>query len=219
MFWINTIISLVCTAIIVGVSYLYFKKRALSGSSAEQDALVAEVNKVNAQLDALAEYAESYVSRKQIESLASQIEKIKTELATEKENLKATEAKLATAQKSVEEKESQQQELKSSKEEDEAKIEEILSQYSNISSESTALEQKLALSLRNLDTILSEVKMNEEQKAVLIEFQNSLTEASSRLRDLIMEYATVHERLENLKAQHVDLEDEYTKLVEQQLGA
>jgi hypothetical protein len=39
------------------------------------------------------------------------------------------------------------------------------------------------------------------------------------LRDLIIDYQGLNERLDNLKGQHADLENEYTKLVEQQLGA
>jgi predicted nucleic acid-binding Zn-ribbon protein len=108
--------------------------------------------------------------------------------------------------------------MKSSKEEDENRLGEIMTAYDSYCSQSVSLEHELAASLKNLDTMIVEVPMTADQKAVFQELSNALTSASSRLRDLFIDYQAVHERLEGLKAQHADLEEEYTKLVEQQLS-
>jgi predicted nucleic acid-binding Zn-ribbon protein len=67
--------------------------------------------------------------------------------------------------------------------------------------------------------MIVEMPMTADQKAVFQALSDTLSSASSRLRDLIIDYQGLNERLDNLKGQHADLENEYTKLVEQQLGA
>ena len=62
------------------------------------------------------------------------------------------------------------------------------------------------------------IELTAEQQQVLEELSNTLTEAGSRMRDLLTDYAMVKERLDGLNGQHHDLEEEYTRLVEQQLG-
>ncbi|MCB0338546.1 MAG: hypothetical protein KDD53_03030, partial [Bdellovibrionales bacterium] len=75
-----------------------------------------------------------------------------------------------------------------------------------------------AESLKELDAIMDELEMTQVQRDIMQSLSNALEASSARMRDLIFEYQQVNERLEQLKAQHLDLEDEYTKLVEQQLG-
>ncbi|RMG43390.1 MAG: hypothetical protein D6719_03855 [Candidatus Dadabacteria bacterium] len=216
---------LIITIIAIGISggiiwgvFNYLQKQVTSSIEAEKSSLVEKINTVTAELDELKRYTKSYASRGQFDNVVKQVESIKTELEKEKELLKEIEGKLDVAQKTVEEKENIQQELKSAKEEDEKKLEELLTSYEQISSESIALEQKLAQSMKNLDQMMEEVQMTEAQKALVNEISEALTQAGSTLRELIMEYETLNERLNNLRAQHEDLEDEYTKLVEQQLG-
>lgn len=157
-------------------------------------------------------------SKAQLTNITSQSEEAKNNLSKEKDLLKEIEAKLDTVQKAVETKESQHQDMKSAKEDDEAKLTELLASYETISQESIELEQKLAASLKSLDSIMESTPMNDGQKAVLTELSNTLTNAGARMRDLVTEYNLVKERLDSLGQQHKDLEEEYTRLVEQQLG-
>jgi predicted nuclease with TOPRIM domain len=60
--------------------------------------------------------------------------------------------------------------------------------------------------------------MTQSQREMFLGLQSTVEEAGARLRDLLMEYQTVNERLNMLRQQHSDLEEEYTRLVEQQLG-
>lgn len=215
---VTTIItSLLCAAILFGGFYLARRQVVGSGSS-ERDKFVAEITEIETKLEDLAQYKDSYVSKKQLDSISAILETSKTDLQKEKSNLQNIEQKLDQAQKTVEVKESHQQELKSAKEEDEAKVEELLAKYSDISTESITLEQKLAASLKNLDVIMAESKLTPVQQSFLNDLSNAMISAGGRLRDLITEAQLVNERLEALKLQHQDLEEEYTKLVEKQLG-
>ena len=197
---------------------VFLKKQLASSAGTETEAIQLEINEVTKKLEELAGFAKGYASKKQLDNVEAQLQTERNNLSREKEKLKEVEAKLEGAQKSVETKEGQQQETKSAKEEDEQKLRELMAAYADISSESMALEKKLAASLKNLEVIITEVKMTDNQKAVLNDMLTALTDGSSRLRELLTEYQIVNERLNMLTGQHSELEEEYTKLVEQQLG-
>ncbi|MCB0336767.1 MAG: hypothetical protein KDD62_10695, partial [Bdellovibrionales bacterium] len=141
-----------------------------------------------------------------------------SDLEREKLSLKDIENKLDNSQKSVEQREIEQQDLKTSQETSEDKLQELMGSFASISEEATKLEAQLADALKALDNIQSTVEITPDQKATIDELTAALEEAGSLLRDLLMEYQALNERLEMLQTQHDDLEDEYTRLVEQQLG-
>lgn len=218
MFLVGTLIAATISAVLILGVFLFFKKKSSGAGGAEQQKKVAEINSLITELKSMGSYADAYASKAQLQTVMKQLDEARIAVETQKNQLKEIETKLDTAQKAVEEKETAQQELKSVNENEETKLAEILERYEQISQESIALEQQLALSMKNLDTIMSEVTLSDDQRATLEEFSNALVAAGSRLRDLITEYEVSKERLENLKTQHTDLEEEYTRLVEQQLG-
>jgi chromosome segregation ATPase len=162
---------------------------------------------------------ERFASKAQIESLRKQTEEFVDAAGKQKEILSELSGRIDSIRADVERREGKQQELRALKAEDEAKIVQVLAAYNESSTESVALEQKLAESLRSLDTMSGEIKMNDNQRAVFQELSNALTSASAQLRDVIVDYQNANERLEGLRARFADLEREYSKLVEQQLGA
>lgn len=194
------------------------KKQATSSVGAEVSTLASEVPALEARIVELVDSGASKASRAQLSAVENQIEAATVDLEKEKANLKQIEQKLDEAQKLVEQKETVHQEMKSSKEEDELKLKELAEKYSDLSSESMSLEQQLANSMKNLDQLMRDVKLTDDQKALFDDLSNGLSAAGERMRDLLTEYNTVNERLELLQQQHRDLEDEYTRLVEQQLG-
>ncbi|MBN8550582.1 MAG: hypothetical protein J0M12_14800 [Deltaproteobacteria bacterium] len=199
-------------------SVVLLKRRLLSSTSSGKETLLLQITETTAAARELLKFKDSYAAKGQLEYVANLLGGAQTDLEREKGALKEIESKLGTAQKLVEEKEGKQQDIKSAKMEDELKLQELLSNYENLSTEAIALEQRLAASLKNLDSMMDEIELTQDQKGVLQEMSNALTNAGARLRDLLTEYEQVHQRLEALRQQHVDLEDEYTKLVEQQLG-
>ncbi len=194
------------------------KKKLAGGQKYQIEGLISEVSQLDGELDTLRAKANDLISKAQEESAREQLDNAKTALAAEKSNLVEIERKLDKSQKGVEEKERIQQELKSGRAEDDQKIAELLAGFADISAESVALEQQLANSMKNLDQIMAEVSITADQRAVLQDLSGVLTGAGARLRDLILEYQQSNERLQGLQAQHLDLEEEYTRLVEQQLG-
>lgn len=194
------------------------RRKVAGAAGAQTSELESKVRQLVDELDALAAKSKTFSSAAQLQLLESQIAADSSSIESEKARLKEIELKLSKQQRAVEDKEGQQQQLKTSKESDEIKLEELLARYLTVKDESVALERELASCLKSLETILNEVELNDNQRAFLQELVKSLTEAGSRLRDLLMEYNTVNDRLAALRQQHKDLEEEYTKLVERQLG-
>ncbi len=218
MAFFGTLVACALSLSAIFFTFRFVTSRTASSVGKEWDELVSRISASSDKLDNLLTYIDSYCSRGQYESISGKLSGLKSELEKERTTLKDLEGRLDSSQQQVEEKETHQQEIKSSKEEDEIKLDELLSSYSDISAESIALEQKLAQSMKNLDSIMKEVTLTEPQRKLLDDLNEALNEAGSNLRDLLMEYETVNERLNMLKEQHDDLEEEYTKLVEQQLG-
>jgi chromosome segregation ATPase len=216
--WIVALIGGVLGAVAIVIGSASIKKILSRSSGQEIQEIGAKIEEVTGQLTQLGQSSENLASKAQLDTISKMLEDVKSELANENWRLKEIESKLDAAQKTVEGKEAQQQEIKSAREEDEVKVAELLANYEDISGESIALEQQLAQSLKNLDTMMNELILTGDQKALLMELSEALSNSGSRLRDLLTEYEKVHERLEALKMQHTELEEEYTKLVEQQLG-
>ncbi|MCI5066715.1 hypothetical protein MRY87_13420 [bacterium] len=199
-------------------TYHVVSNRAASSIGQESARLLEEIQEKESRAQELLRYKDGYCSQAQYESIHGQIPQLEEDLAKEKESLVSLEGNLDSSQQQVEEKEAHQQELKSSKEEDEIKLEELLTSYQDNSSESIALEQKLAQSMKNLESIMSDLTLTDDQRSQLDALNEALSAAGENLRTLITEYESVNERLKMLREQHDDLEEEYTKLVEQQLG-
>jgi chromosome segregation ATPase len=215
---IPSLVTALITSGLIFAAYVLFKRRTVGSAGAESGDIGDKISAVMKNIDGLLRQGESLVSPKQIENVDQQILTEKANLLAEQEKLKEVDAKLTTAQKMVEDKEAQQQELKSSKVEDENKLQELLTNYETLTNESVALEQQLADSLKTLDSISKDTAISPQLKILCDELNNSITNSSSRLRELLSEYQVVNERLQVLMSQHRDLEEEYTKLVEQQLG-
>jgi chromosome segregation ATPase len=211
------IVALLSSALIFG-AYNTVAGRAVASVTNELKRLTTESSELEKKLTELTRYKDGYFSRAQFENANGKLKKIKDEIDKERASLKDFEGRLDTAQQAVEGKEAHQQELKSSREEDEIKLEEILSGYQDLSAESIALEQQVAQSMKNLEAILGEVTLTDGQRAILDDLNETLSRAGESLRNLITEFEGVNNRLNLLKEQHEDLEEEYTKLVEQQLG-
>ncbi|MCB0317168.1 MAG: hypothetical protein KDD56_00320 [Bdellovibrionales bacterium] len=213
-----TLLGAVISVALIIASLKYLKKSVASSIQAEKNVIVNKVTEVVAHLDTLASVHEGFASKAQLDSLTGRVSEIKANLEKEKAVLSQVEEKLGGAQKIVEEKEAVQQDIKSAKEEDEIKLEQLLGAYDSVSNETIELEQKLAATLKNLDSMAEETGIDPNLKLMLEELSSVLTNAGSRLRDLLTEYQSVNERIQTLKSQHEDLEEEYTRLVEQQLG-
>lgn len=199
---------------------IILNKRMSRGASDEAIAgLRSEAEALEGQMINLLSDINQQASKGQIQTLVAQTEKFIVALKEQHEKLQETEARLAKAQQEVIGRELSQQEIKTARQEDEQKLVEVMSNYQDFSSQSVALEHKLAQTLRSLDAMIAENPLNADQRALFQELSNALTTASAQLRDVIVDYQAVFERLEALRGQYADLEKEYTKLVDLQLGS
>jgi len=217
-FLLETMIALLVSGVIFGGGYIVIKKQRGGSSTTTRANLLMEIASLSTEIDGLKKYERSYSGAQQLTGLQERINALTAMLASENAALKVIEEKLHGAQKIVEGKETQQQEVKSVKVKDEVMLQGILARYNDVAEESKALEQRLAQSMKSLDAILSELNLTQDQRKHLSDLSDLLTSAGERLRELLTEYQTVKERLNMLNLQHADLEEEYTKLVEQQLG-
>lgn len=198
-----------------------FAARKLSGGITKEAVLElrSQAEQLETDFTALLADEKPLISRAQLNALVSETADFQRGLASQRALMSELDGRLNETQKTVEGKEREQQEMKSAKEEDEKAVSDLMAKYDDYSTQAVALEHKLAESLKTLDAMIADTPMTPDQKAVFQELSQALSTASSRLRDLIVDYQGLNERLTNLKGQHADLESEYTKLVEQQLGA
>lgn len=214
----NLIVTLLISfGIIVGTVF-YIKKIILKAHDTTSLKVVEDIKVLEEKLKHNIQDGENLVSKLQLKTLSERLDKLATELESAKQGLTEIENKLDESQATVEKKESQQQDLKSTTAEDEAKINELLSSYQGLADEATHLEQQLGNALKNIDEILNNNSLNADQQNIIQALDDSLTSAGSLLRDLIFEHNSLNNHLRQLAQQQTDLEDEYTRLVEHQLG-
>lgn len=199
---------------------LALNRKLSKGSSDEAIGdLRAESEKLEGEMISLLSDINRLASKGQIQTLVAQSQRFIKALEEQRDKLQQAEARLKKAQEEVIKRELSQQEIKTARQEDEKKLVEVMSNYQDFSSQSVTLEHKLAQSLRQLDAMITETPMSADQRALFQELSNALTAASAQLRDVIVDYQAVYERLDALRAQYADLEKEYTKLVDLQLGS
>lgn len=216
--WIAALIGIGISAGIIFIGLIFIRRLSTGGSSEEKALLVSKIEHLNSAIQESLRLTEGHYSSGQLDSVISQLRDIQLSLEAQKKSLKEVENKLEEAQKIIEEKEGYHQSLKSSRAEDEEKMMGLLARFDDISAESISLEQRLAVSMKNLDQMMGELQLSEDQIVMFQEIQNALTEGSSQLRELFIEYDGIKKRIDTLNSQLEDLEGEYTKLVEQQLG-
>lgn len=218
----QNVVIILCVVAAMGAALAAFalSKKLSKGASDEAIAdLRAESEKLESEMISLLSDVNNFASKGQIQTIIAQTQRFIKALEEQRDKLQQTEARLKKAQENVIGRELSQQEIKTSRQEDEKKLVEVMANYQDFSSQSVTLEHKLAQSLRQLDAMIVETPMTADQRALFQELSNALTAASAQLRDVIVDYQAVYERLDALRNQYADLENEYTKLVDLQLGS
>jgi chromosome segregation ATPase len=217
MIYIISLIFII-TSLGVGATALHMGKKSGSHATDESIAILREEAREleNTLVQTLAD-AKNYTSAKQLAFLSESIDNLATNTATIKEQYLGLQQKISEAHKAVLTREEEHQELRSVTQEDRALVTTALSRFNEASSECMSLESRLADSLQTLDAMYSEISMTEPQKAMFENLSNALTSASGQLRNVIVDYESAHERLSTLQSRFVELEDEYSSLVEKQL--
>jgi chromosome segregation ATPase len=213
---------LLIPAILVSVTLplagLLLGKRLSGGDSDEEIAKLREESRVlETKIIDLLTGEEELISKGQLAAIQRKATEYRSAVESQRKARVELEQKLTSAHADVIAREAAHQEIKAEKQDDEVALQSVMSNYSDISTESVSLERRLAESLKTIDKMSTEISMTEDQRAVFEALSNALTNASTQLRDVIVAHQNVYERLEALRAQYTDLEAEYIKLVELQL--
>lgn len=218
MDWVGLGIGTLISFVVIFVGFFVVRRLSSGASTGQKESLLREIEGLNESIEKSLRATENYCAKGQLDTVVGQLQEVQSSLAGQKDLLKEIERKLEQAQKTIEEKEAYHQSLKSAKAEDDEKVAGLLARYDDIAAESISLEQRLATSMKSLDQMLTELQLTQEQVIAFQDVQSTLTDSSSQLRQLYLEYEGMKKRIDTLNGQLEDLEVEYTKLVEQQLG-
>ena len=197
---------------------LLLGKRLSGGDSDEEISKIREESRgLETKIISLLAGEEEMLSKEQLATIQRKATEYRSAVESQRKARIELEQKLTSAHADVIAREAAHQEIKAEKQDDEVALQSVMSNYSDISTESVSLERRLAESLKTIDKMSTEISMTEDQRAVFEALSNALTNASAQLRDVIVAHQNVYERLEALRSQYTDLEAEYIKLVELQL--
>ena len=212
------LIPAILVSVTVPLAGLLLGKRLSGGESNEEvAALREEARLLETKIIDLLAAEEDLISNEQLAAIQRKAEGYRATVESQRKARVEIERKLTSAHADVIAREAAHQEMKAEKRDDEVALQSVLSNYSDISTESLSLERRLAESLKTIDKMSTEISMTEDQRAVFDALSSALTNASAQLRDVIVAHQNVYERLEALRSQYTDLEAEYIKLVELQL--
>ena len=217
MIYVISIVFIIASFVVGSAALHVGKKRGSHATDESIATLREEAHELENTLVKTLADAKNYTSAKQLANLSESIDNLAANTVTMKEQYLALQQKITEAHKAVLTREEEHQALRSVTQEDRALVTTALSRFNEASSECMSLENRLADSLQTLDAMYSEISMTEPQKAMFEELSNALTSASSQLRDVIVDYESAHERLSTLQSRFVELENEYSSLVEKQL--
>ncbi len=198
---------------------LFIKRKANYGIGQERKELKISLAGLDQDLQSLTKESEKLISRKQLEGIRKRRSTLLQEMDVARGLVLELEDKLRNSQKTIKEREDAQTKLKAVKVGEENRVAEIITTYEALNGESISLEKKLAESMKQLDSLMGEVQLTDKQKESLSKLSGVLSSAGERMRDLITEYDTISKKILELQQQYLDLEDEYKRLVEQQLSA
>lgn len=201
------------------VGYIVGRRLGFQGSDEQAAQLRQEAAELETKLIEILSNIDKFASKAQLALVMKQSEAFKQAIQEQQAALNSIVERVDKSRSDVQKRENELQELRAISEEDQVAITQSIASYSESSAESLSLEQKLAESLRTVDAMASEIQMTADQQAVFTELSNALTQASAQLRDVIIDYQNANERLTNLFSRFTDLENEYSKLVEEQLAS
>jgi chromosome segregation ATPase len=217
----NYIILVVAALLAVAgpiIGYMLGRRLGFQASDDQAAQLREESGQLEAKLVETLSNVDVFASKAQLAFIKSQSETFQQAIREQQAALNTLVERVDKTRVDVQTRENDLQELRAVSEEDQVAITQSLASYSESSAESLSLEQKLAESLRTVDAMANEIQMTTDQQAVFSELSNALTQASAQLRDVIIDYQNANERLSSLHSRFTDLENEYSKLVEEQLA-
>jgi chromosome segregation ATPase len=159
-----------------------------------------------------------FVSRAQYEYASESTERLTKAIEVARAELRHVELELEATQIEVEKREVKIQDLKGAREEEAKLLYHISQEFALLHQEGENLRASLDNSLEHIQKMEQELSLTKAQAEELAKLQGVVTGTMDRLKELTVEGQEVERRLKVLSQQYRSLEEEYTKLVEQQFS-
>lgn len=211
-------LSLLSPIVTAGGAWWLARRGSKGPTNSTDNEELQEINRIDAEITEMIPDFSKIISQEALRAFEDEFAALQSEHTSERETLRKIETTLEGAQKDVEQKELEQQELKISQKEDEQRSLDLQVQFNQINEESKQLELNLEDSLKDLSELVNELEEGSKLRVGLEELSRSVEDAASLLRELFLEYKAVNERVQMIANQQRELEEEYTRLVEQQLS-
>jgi chromosome segregation ATPase len=219
--------STLITAIIAGViflgaafvlqKYLAAKQRG-AGISSNIGEVEEKISDTDAAIQNALAHVESMMPLAKLKEREEELEGLNQQLGVEREKLEKLDKQVEKLQKTIEEEESAHNELKKGREEASTLADDVRANKERLASEYQQLESELKQSLSNLEALNTEVDLTADQQIAVDKIQGALESARVQLSTLSEMHSQAATRFTNLEAQYVELEKEFTKLVEKELS-
>ena len=199
-------------------SKMIANKASVTGSSAEVKLIDSSIDALNKNIEAALSYANNLVPLSNYTELVKKSEEFENNLATERSKLELLDAKLAEIQKKVTIEEQNHSSLKKGREDAIDLATSIREKKSQLEAEQKRLNEELTNSRNQLDVLSNEMNLTPEQEIGLNQIKAALKNSQEQLGSLSQTYKQSSTRFATLHGQYSDLEKEFTKLIEKDLG-
>lgn len=150
--------------------------------------------------------------------LQAKLPVIQKELAAVQQNCAALETELASTKGFIANKEKLHNEIKKGRADNIKMADELIANKEALLNEMSVLQDQLADSKAQLDSLNEEVELTEAQKSALDEIKASLKATVTQLNELSVVYGQISKSFVTLEGQYQELEKEYRRLIEVELS-
>jgi Skp family chaperone for outer membrane proteins len=218
MYLISTVTAIIFFSLTsLGLTYWFGKKISYKQQKIREES-VSEIKVLEEEIESKINFLDPQLSKSILATLLAQRDQHETNLNDQRNNFKGIEEKLDKAQKAIEQKEAKHQEVKTASLEDDLKLAQLQTECESILAEMSDMERSIANKMKQLDDMLSEVELTKGQRDYLTTLSDALSQAGESIRTFTLEYQGVKERILEMQQNLTDLEMEYIRLVETNLG-
>lgn len=223
---LTIILILLITAFLSAVIYIgttkfwipLLLKRLNAAIGENQQDTLSNIEQCDLAIEQAFTYIDGLSALDKLTDIEKRIDETEKSLVEEKQSLVAIEKELAESQTSVDEQEKKHNELKKGKEEAEKMADELRANQETLQAEAQRLQDELVASKNHMQSLSTELELTAEQQTAVDKIQASVDGVQSQLKDLCVAYDMSSQRFTNLEVQYKELEKEYRKLVDKELG-
>jgi chromosome segregation ATPase len=214
----SIILGIIFTSVLFGLTRFFNKKKGGAGTGSQIKESQDKIQQLDQSIESGLTYSEQMIPLEKLKLREQEIAELANQLSREREKLEKLDKQVESLQDTVETEETAHNELKKGKEEAAELAEEIRQNKNRLESEYEQLESELNKSLTEINTLSGEVELTAEQQAACDRVHSTLQNSILQLKTLSEIYSQASTRFSNLENQYLELEAEFTKLVEKELG-